>query len=147
MINQADLLSTLNGVVTVLTLFLGSIAGISLLVGGIGIMNIMLVSVTERTREIGIRKAVGAQQGDILRQFLIEAILISVGGGLLGILLGVRHRQMVNLTGAADLRSHARGGAAGGGLLAGRRPVLRHLPGAARGPARPDRGATLRVVT
>jgi putative ABC transport system permease protein len=98
-INQADLLSTLNGVVTVLTLFLGSIAGISLLVGGIGIMNIMLVSVTERTREIGIRKAVGAQQGDILRQFLIEAILISVGGGLLGILLGVGIANLVNLTG------------------------------------------------
>jgi putative ABC transport system permease protein len=98
-INQADLLNTLNGVVSVLTLFLGSIAGISLLVGGIGIMNIMLVSVTERTREIGIRKAVGAQQGDILRQFLIEAILISVGGGLLGILLGFIIANLVTLTG------------------------------------------------
>jgi putative ABC transport system permease protein len=98
-INQADLLNTLNGVVSVLTLFLGSIAGISLLVGGIGIMNIMLVSVTERTREIGIRKAVGAQQGDILRQFLIEAILISVGGGLLGILLGFLIATLVTLTG------------------------------------------------
>ena len=73
---------------TTLTLFLGAIAGISLLVGGIGIMNIMLVSVTERTREIGIRKAVGAQQGDILRQFLIEAITLSVSGGLIGLALG-----------------------------------------------------------
>ena len=87
--NQADLLNTLSSTVQVLTLFLGSIAGISLLVGGIGIMNIMLVSVTERTREIGIRKAVGARQGDILRQFLVEAVLISVGGGVLGIVLGV----------------------------------------------------------
>jgi putative ABC transport system permease protein len=72
----------------ILTLFLGSIAGISLLVGGIGIMNIMLVSVTERTREIGIRKAVGAQKRDILIQFLIEALLICVLGGALGIGLG-----------------------------------------------------------
>ncbi len=98
-INQADLLSTLSGVLSVLTLFLGSIAGISLLVGGIGIMNIMLVSVTERTREIGIRKAVGAQQGDILRQFLIEAILLSVGGGLIGLAIGFGIANLVTLTG------------------------------------------------
>jgi len=98
-INQADLLSTLSGVLSVLTLFLGSIAGISLLVGGIGIMNIMLVSVTERTREIGIRKAVGAQQGDILRQFLIEAILLSVGGGLIGLAIGFGIAGLVTLTG------------------------------------------------
>lgn len=98
-INQADLLNTLNGVVTILTLFLGSIAGISLLVGGIGIMNIMLVSVTERTREIGIRKAVGAQQGDILRQFLIEAITLSASGGLIGLALGLLAAQLISLTG------------------------------------------------
>ena len=98
-LNQADLLSALNGVVTILTAFLGSIAGISLLVGGIGIMNIMLVSVTERTREIGIRKAVGAQQGDILRQFLIEAVTLSLSGGVLGILLGILVAQIVTLTG------------------------------------------------
>ncbi|MGD8805664.1 MAG: FtsX-like permease family protein, partial [Chloroflexota bacterium] len=70
------------------TLFLGAIAGISLLVGGIGIMNIMLVTVTERTREIGLRKAVGAKRVDILSQFLTEAIILSVVGGLLGILMG-----------------------------------------------------------
>jgi putative ABC transport system permease protein len=99
-INQADLLNTLNGVVTTLTLFLGAIAGISLLVGGIGIMNIMLVSVTERTREIGIRKAVGAQRGDIMSQFLIEAITLSASGGLIGLGLGVLIAQLITLSGA-----------------------------------------------
>ncbi|MBI4306520.1 MAG: FtsX-like permease family protein, partial [Chloroflexi bacterium] len=68
--------------------FLGAIAGISLLVGGIGIMNIMLVSVTERTREIGIRKAMGAKRRDLLAQFLAEASLLSLGGGAVGVLLG-----------------------------------------------------------
>jgi len=87
-ISQQDLLSVFGQITGLLTLFLGSIAGISLLVGGIGIMNIMLVSVTERTREIGIRKAVGAKRRDIMLQFLIEAIVLSLIGGLLGIGLG-----------------------------------------------------------
>ncbi len=86
--NQADLLSTLNTVTATLTAFLGAIAGISLVVGGIGIMNIMLVSVTERTREIGIRKAVGALRRHILTQFLLESVLLSLLGGFIGILLG-----------------------------------------------------------
>ncbi len=86
--NQADLLSSITQITSLLTVFLGGVAGISLLVGGIGIMNIMLVSVTERTREIGLRKAVGARGGDILTQFLIESVILSLVGGLLGITLG-----------------------------------------------------------
>lgn len=86
--SQSSLLSTLNSITGTLTAMLGALAGISLLVGGIGIMNIMLVSVSERTREIGIRKAIGAGRGDILVQFLIEAMLISLSGGVLGLLLG-----------------------------------------------------------
>jgi len=87
-ITQDEMLAALNQVLNGLTVFLGVIAGISLLVGGIGIMNIMLVSVTERTREIGLRKAVGARRRDILTQFLIEAVVLAVVGGVLGILLG-----------------------------------------------------------
>jgi putative ABC transport system permease protein len=87
--NQADALSSINQVTAILTLFLGGVAGISLLVGGIGIMNIMLVSVTERTREIGIRKALGAKPRDILSQFLVEAFVLSIGGGIIGVLLGL----------------------------------------------------------
>jgi putative ABC transport system permease protein len=87
-INQADLLTSLGRITGILTIFLGMIAGISLLVGGIGIMNIMLVSVTERTREIGLRKAVGARGRDILTQFLIESLVLSFVGGIFGILVG-----------------------------------------------------------
>ena len=85
--NQAAILSTMDSVISTMTLLLGGIAGISLLVGGIGIMNIMLVSVAERTREIGIRKAIGAGRKRILSQFLIESLVISVLGGFIGILV------------------------------------------------------------
>lgn len=85
---SADLLSTVGNITTILTSLLAGIAAISLLVGGIGIMNIMLVSVTERTREIGLRKAVGARTSDILTQFLIEAVLLTLVGGIIGIGLG-----------------------------------------------------------
>jgi putative ABC transport system permease protein len=87
--SQDTLLASANQVTGILTLFLGGVAGISLLVGGIGIMNIMLVSVTERTREIGIRKAIGATRGNVLSQFLTEATILSVMGGLMGVALGV----------------------------------------------------------
>jgi putative ABC transport system permease protein len=96
-LTQQDFLNAFGEVTGVLTLFLGAIASISLLVGGIGIMNIMLVSVTERTREIGLRKAVGAKRRDILGQFLTEAVLLSVLGGLLGIGLGAVGAFGVNL--------------------------------------------------
>lgn len=84
-----DLLETINTATQTLTIMLAGIAGISLLVGGIGIMNIMLVSVTERTREIGIRKAMGAKRRDVLIQFLIEAVILSLFGGFVGLLLGI----------------------------------------------------------
>jgi len=93
--NQADILSSVAETSGTFTTLLGSIAAISLLVGGIGIMNIMLVSVTERTREIGLRKAVGAKRGDILTQFLTEAIVISVLGGVIGVVLGVVGAQVI----------------------------------------------------
>ena len=86
--SQADVLSSSENITNTLTLFLAGVAGISLLVGGIGIMNIMLVSVTERTREIGIRKAIGAKEESILSQFLLESIVLAVLGGVLGVALG-----------------------------------------------------------
>ena len=83
--NQAELLETASDISQTMTIFLGAIGAISLLVGGIGIMNIMLVSVTERTREIGLRKAIGAHDSDILMQFLVEALVLCFLGGLIGV--------------------------------------------------------------
>ena len=95
--NQKEIADTVGNISRVITSMLGAIAGMSLLVGGIGIMNIMLVSVTERTREIGIRMAVGAQAGDILTQFLIEAITLSLIGGLIGVLAGIGASYLVSV--------------------------------------------------
>jgi putative ABC transport system permease protein len=102
-VNQADLIQVFGQFTAVFTTVLGAIAGISLLVGGIGIMNIMLVSVTERTREIGIRKAVGAKRSDILLQFLIEAMVLSMLGGFVGIMLG--YGASILLSGVLELQT------------------------------------------
>jgi putative ABC transport system permease protein len=101
-LTQQDFLDAFGAVTGVLTVFLGAIASISLLVGGIGIMNIMLVSVTERTREIGLRKAVGAKKIDILSQFLTEAVVLALAGGMLGIIFGTLGATAVQLA-APDL--------------------------------------------
>ena len=93
--NQADILSSVSQTTGTFTTLLGSIAAISLLVGGIGIMNIMLVSVTERTHEVGLRKAVGAKRGDILLQFLAEAVVLSAIGGALGVAIGIGSAQVI----------------------------------------------------
>ena len=95
--SQEELASMMNSTTNMLTILLGCVAGISLIVGGIGIMNIMYVSVTERTREIGLRMSVGARGIDILNQFLIEAILLSVTGGIIGVLIGVSASYAINL--------------------------------------------------
>ncbi|MXY45867.1 MAG: FtsX-like permease family protein [Chloroflexi bacterium] len=91
-----DLIDTVTQITTILVLFLGTVAGISLLVGGIGVMNIMLVSVTERTREIGIRKAMGAKRRDILLQFVTEAIFLTTSGGIIGLLLSFTMSPLTN---------------------------------------------------
>ena len=104
-LTQEDIASVLGSLTAVLTAFLGLIATVSLVVGGIGIMNIMLVSVTERTREIGLRKAVGAKRGDILGQFLIEAVVLSLLGGFIGIAIGVGGTVAVS-TAMEDLSPH-----------------------------------------
>ena len=130
-ISQADLLAAFDVITGTLTAFLGAVAGISLLVGGIGIMNIMLVSVTERTREIGIRKAVGALKRDILVQFLMESIVLSVVGGLLGVLLGwgisIVAGRLIDLQTVVDIGTIllATGFAAAIGLIFGIYPAWR----------------------
>jgi putative ABC transport system permease protein len=131
-LSQTDILEAFDVITGAITLFLGAIAGISLVVGGIGIMNIMLVSVTERTREIGIRKAVGALKRNILTQFLIESLVMSLVGGLLGIVLGVVTSTLIgnlsaDLTPVVDVGTvlMASGFAAAVGLIFGIYPAWR----------------------
>ena len=101
-LNQADILASAASITGTLTLLLGAIAGISLLVGGIGIMNMMLTTVTERTREIGLRKAIGAKKNDISMQFLTEAVALTLIGGIVGIMLGVSLSLAVSLLGVVS---------------------------------------------
>ena len=101
--SQDELLNTVSEVTNIQTLLLGGIAGISLLVGGIGIMNIMLVSVTERTREIGIRKAIGAKKADVLSQFLVESAMLSAVGGIIGIIVGSQVGRFVGRFGNLEV--------------------------------------------
>ena len=144
--SQQELSTMLTSTTDMMTVLLAAVAGISLLVGGIGIMNIMYVSVTERTREIGLRMSIGAKGIDILAQFLIESILISVTGGLIGVVFGVgaalvreRGRPLSDLHPALErhplVRRMYRHGC-----------ILRMVSGQKGGTARPDRGNTLRIA-
>jgi putative ABC transport system permease protein len=132
--SMEELISTISEMTGTMTLFLGAIAGISLMVGGIGVMNIMLVSVVERTREIGIRKALGAKEGDISRQFLTESAFLSFGGGIIGIAVGVGISKIISTLGimgdfppvvSADIVLLALSVAVGIGLFFGFYPARR----------------------
>ena len=128
-LNQGSLLETSSSTSSVFTTLLGEVAAISLLVGGIGVMNIMLVSVTERTREIGIRKAIGARRSDILTQFLAEAVLVSLFGGICGVALGVVGSQFEIAGVHPEIATYsiflAFGAALGSGLFFGTYPAAR----------------------
>ncbi len=151
--NTTEIANTFGVVTGTLTAMLAAIAGISLVVGGVGIMNIMLVSVTERTREIGIRMAVGARTGDILRQFLVEAVLLSSIGGIVGFALGVGASigivSIINAVSSGQKwtnRDLDHGRRAGISVRGRGRRVLRLLPSPPRQPVGPDRGPALRIA-
>ncbi len=127
--SQEELATTMTSVTDILTILLGAIAGISLLVGGIGIMNIMYVSVTERTREIRLRMSIGGRGVDILLQFLIESIMFSVFGGLIGIMLGFAASSVVGGHSPAADKCHVELGPARICCLHRHRGLLRMVPG------------------
>jgi len=135
--NQADFLSTLGSTTQTFNGLLAGIAAVSLLVGGIGIMNIMLVSVTERTREIGVRRALGARQATILQQFLIEALVLCLLGGVVGIACGALASARAARRAALEHRHRTAIGADGVRVLGRRRRRVRRLARAPRGGARP----------
>ena len=144
-VNLAEMNATLQRASTTMTALLAGIAAISLVVGGVGIMNIMLVAVKERTREIGVRRAVGARRRDVLLQFLVEALTLSAVGGAIGIALGFA--TSFGLTVLLDWPTRMSASAVGAGVrhLRGDRHLLRLLPGAPRGAARSDQCAALRI--
>ena len=128
-VDQSSLVDSINQILGVVTLALGGIAAISLVVGGVGIMNIMLVSVTERTREIGLRKAVGAKPNDILYQFIIEAVALSLSGGMIGVAIGALGALAINQVVATSVSLWsvllAFGVSAGVGIIFGVAPAAR----------------------
>ena len=140
--NQQEILDTFDEANQTLVIFLGAVAGISLLVGGIGIMNIMLVSVTERTREIGIRQAMGAKRRDIVAQFVTEAVFLTFGGGIIGVIVGGltrhRHRRSVPHRHRMVDASHQRHPDHRTYRVHRRRPLLRDLSGCESRAVKPD---------
>ena len=142
--NLAEIAATREASARTLAWLLAAVAGVSLAVGGIGIMNIMLVSVTERTREIGLRLAVGARQRDILRQFLFEATGLAAIGGIVGVVVGVGAAYLISRAAGWPLLVHA-DDRARGRVFGARRRVLRLVPGAARLAPRSDRGVAAHV--
>ena len=137
---------TFNAVTSTLNIFLTVIAAISLIVGGIGIMNIMFVSVTERTKEIGIRKALGASPAVIRGQFLTEAVTLTLFGGVLGIVLGTALSYRRHLAAGLELRPEPLRLPAGPGLFQRHRHLLRPVPGHPRLAAGPRAGPHVRVT-
>ena len=144
--NMADIRESANEVTGIFKYLLGGIAAISLLVGGIGIMNIMLVTVTERTREIGIRKAIGARDAHILLQFLVESVIMSGLGGVIGLGVGSGAALLIAKYSPLKHRARPRERAAVDGGRGGRRHLLRLLPGLAGLAPRPHPGPALRVM-